>query len=86
MVQLLGIYPPGTYVQLANGETAVVLSRGIKPVEPFVASVFNRDKQPIVLPRRSSTNTKETAVKSSLIASDVKINVKIGHLLRLIPG
>jgi hypothetical protein len=38
------------------------------------------------LPRRSSTNTKETAVKSSLIASDVKINVKIGHLLRLIPG
>lgn len=86
MVQLLGIYPPGTYVQLANGETAVVLSRGIKPVEPFVASVFNRDKQPIVLPRRSSTASKETAVKSSLIASDVKINVKIGHLLRLIPG
>jgi HD-GYP domain-containing protein (c-di-GMP phosphodiesterase class II) len=59
MVQLLGIYPPGTYVQLANGETAVVVSRGIKPVEPFVASVFNRDKQPIVLPRRSSTPAKK---------------------------
>jgi hypothetical protein len=86
MIQLLGIYPPGTYVQLANGETAVVISRGIKPVEPFVASIFNRDNQPIVLPRRSSTTSKETAVKSSLIASEVKINIKIGNLLSLIPS
>jgi HD-GYP domain-containing protein (c-di-GMP phosphodiesterase class II) len=86
MIQLLGVYPPGTYVELANGEIAVVVGRGIKPVEPFVASVFNRDKQPIVLPRRSSTSSRETAVKSSLIASDVKINVKIDHLLRLIPS
>ena len=86
MIQILGIYPPGTYVQLANGETAVVISRGIKPAEPFVASVFNRDKQLIVLPRRISTNSKETAITSSLIASEVKFNVKIGQLLRLIPS
>ncbi|NVO07299.1 MAG: hypothetical protein HXX19_15895 [Rhodoferax sp.] len=85
MLQLLGIYPPGTYVRLANGETAVVISRGLKPTEPFVASVFNRDNQPIVLPRRSSTGVKDLAVTSSLVASDVKINVKIAHLLRLIP-
>lgn len=85
MILLLGIYPPGTYVQLVNGETAVVISRGIKPTEPFVASVFNRDNQPIVLPRRSSTTSKETAVKLSLIASEVKINVKFDYLLRLIP-
>lgn len=84
LVQLLGVYPPGTYVKLSNGETAVVLSRGNKPVEPVVASVFNRDNQPIVLPRRSSTNGKDAAVQSSLVASDVKINVKITHLLRLI--
>jgi HD-GYP domain-containing protein (c-di-GMP phosphodiesterase class II) len=85
LIQLLGVYPPGTYVKLAGGETAVVISRGFKPVEPVVASVFNRDNQPIVLPRRSNTTSKESAVVSSLVASEVRINVKIAHLLRLIP-
>ena len=85
LIQILGVYPPGTYVKLANGETAVVISRGDKPGEPWVASVFNRSNQAVVLPRRGSTTSKDTAVKTSLVASEVKINVKIGHLLRLIP-
>jgi len=86
LARIFKLYPPGTYVQLANGETAVVICRGIKPAEPFVASVFNRDKQLIVLPRRISTTSKETAITSSLVASEVKFNVKIAQLLRLIPS
>lgn len=29
----------GTYVKLMNGETAVVMRRGVKPAEPLVAAV-----------------------------------------------
>ena len=85
LVRMLGVYPPGTYVQLVNGETAVVISRGVKPAEPLVASVMNRNNQPITGLRRRSTASKDTAIQSSLVASTVKINLKTAPLLRLIP-
>jgi HD-GYP domain-containing protein (c-di-GMP phosphodiesterase class II) len=85
LVRILGIYPPGTYVKLVNGETAVVISRGIKPGEPLVASVINRNNQPITGPRRCDTASKDTTIESSLVASQVRINLKIAPLLRLIP-
>jgi hypothetical protein len=85
LIQILGVYPPGTYVKLATGETAVVICRGLKPGEPLVASVFNRENQPIIFPRRYNTTDKDAAIQSSLVASEVKINLKIDPLLRLIP-
>ncbi len=53
LVRILGLSPPGTYVKLANGETAVVLRRGIKPAEPLVASVLNKNDEPIAEPRQA---------------------------------
>ncbi len=41
MVKELGIYPPGTLVQLANGETAVVVKRTLNSSQPIVRSVLN---------------------------------------------
>jgi HD-GYP domain-containing protein (c-di-GMP phosphodiesterase class II) len=85
LVRTLGVYPPGTYVKLANGEIAVVICRGVKPAEPLVASVMNRSNQPITGYRRCSTASKDTMIQSSLVASAVKINLKTAPLLRLIP-
>ncbi|CAM4171150.1 phosphodiesterase [Comamonas aquatilis] len=42
LVRVVGLYPPGTYVQLANGEIAVVLRRGTAPEQPEVASVIDQ--------------------------------------------
>jgi hypothetical protein len=40
MVQAVGLYPPGTFVELANGETAVVASRGGPHNTPRVLSLL----------------------------------------------
>jgi hypothetical protein len=37
----LGFYPPGSFVQLANGEIAVVIKRGSRANTPHVASIMN---------------------------------------------
>ena len=42
LMRVFGLCPPGTYVKLANGETAVVMRRGAKAAAPWVASVLNR--------------------------------------------
>jgi hypothetical protein len=50
LVKVLGLSPPGTFVKLVNGETAVVMRRGIKPAEPMVACVLNRNDEPLLSP------------------------------------
>ncbi|MDX1399761.1 MAG: HD domain-containing phosphohydrolase, partial [Oceanospirillum sp.] len=42
-VHELGLYPPGVYVKLQNGELAVVVGRTQSPKEPLVASVRKAD-------------------------------------------
>jgi HD-GYP domain-containing protein (c-di-GMP phosphodiesterase class II) len=85
LVRILGVNPPGTYVRLVNGETAVVVRRGIKPAEPLVASVLNRNNEPIGEPRLHDTAREKLAIQSSLVASDVRVNLKLESMLRLIP-
>lgn len=85
LVRLLGLSPPGTYVTLANGETAVVVRRGIKPGEPWVASVLNRQGQPIAEPKLRDTAREGFGIQNTLSATAVKINLNMEHMLKLIP-
>ena len=82
---MLGLCPPGTYVTLANGETAVVMLRGVKPGEPWVASVLNRNNVPISIPRLLDTAREGMKIQSALVASTVKVNLRMDEMLRLIP-
>jgi HD-GYP domain-containing protein (c-di-GMP phosphodiesterase class II) len=41
-IKVIGIYPPGAVVTLANGETAVVVRRTLHPVQPVVRSLRSR--------------------------------------------
>jgi hypothetical protein len=43
LIRELGIYPPGSFVKLANDEIAVVLARRDKPSEPQVAALRKAD-------------------------------------------
>ena len=85
LIGMLGVCPPGTYVKLANGETAVVMRRGVKPGEPWVASVLNRNDDPIAIPRLHDTSREGLGIQSALIASSVRINLRMDEMLRLIP-
>ena len=86
LIGMLGVCPPGTYVTLANGETAVVMRRGVKPGEPLVASVLNRNNEPISIPRLHDTSREGLGVQSALIASTVRVNLRMDEMLRLIPN
>jgi hypothetical protein len=85
LVRILGLCPPGTYVKLVNGETAVVLRRGVKPGEPLVASLLNRNDEPISEPRLHDTSRETLKVLSTLPASAIRVNLKLELMLRLIP-
>lgn len=45
-IQCIGVYPPGTLVELASGEIGIVLSRGKHRHLPRVLVVRDADKQP----------------------------------------
>ncbi len=85
LVRILGVSPPGTYVKLVNGETAVVIRRGVKPNEPLVASVINRNDEPIGEPRLHDTSREKLTIQNTLVASEVRVNLKLEAMLRLIP-
>ncbi len=63
LTRALGIYPPGSFVQLVNGETAVVLKRGARASQPLVASVLGADRQPLATPVLRRTADPGTQVK-----------------------
>lgn len=85
LVKLLGLSPPGTYVLLANGETAVVVRRGLKPAEPWVAVVLNRAGQLIAEPKLRDTSREGFGIQSTLAATAVKVNLNMEQMLKLIP-
>ena len=85
LVGLLGLSPPGTFVTLANGETAAVVRRGIRPGEPWVACVFNRMGQPVAEPSLRDTSKSDFAVQSTLTGTSVKVNLNLALMLKLIP-
>lgn len=60
----LGIYPPGSLVFLANGDTAVVIERGAMINEPICAAVRSAAGQSYLPPpRRDTSNIDYTILK-----------------------
>lgn len=69
-VHELGLYPPGVYVKLQNGELAVVVGRTDKPKEPLVASVRKPDGNVFLNPRRRNTESNEFSIRSTCNSTD----------------
>lgn len=83
MAAILGFYPPGTYVQLANGEVAVVIARGERANTPHVASLINAKGMPLGSYTYRDTRQADCAVRTPLPASQVKVRVKLEKTQRL---
>jgi HD-GYP domain-containing protein (c-di-GMP phosphodiesterase class II) len=54
-ITVLSLYPPGSCVELSNGELAVVIGRSRDPRCPRVSSLRKADGQPFLAPRRRNT-------------------------------
>jgi HD-GYP domain-containing protein (c-di-GMP phosphodiesterase class II) len=84
LVQVLGLHPAGTFVKLANGETAVVLRRGAKASEPYVASVLNKRDEPIAEPRLHHTASAAVAVAQAVSASTIRVRLNLDAMLKIL--
>lgn len=83
LTRALGIYPPGSFVQLVNGETAVVLRRGSRASQPLVASVLRADRQPLATPMLRRTAEAGEQVKGPARGDEHRLRLDHVQLLTL---
>lgn len=76
LISAVGLCPPGTFVQLNNGEIAVVLRRSQKDNYPLVASLVDQHgvhrMQPYLYATASGKQTINTALSHSMVT--LKVN------------
>jgi HD-GYP domain-containing protein (c-di-GMP phosphodiesterase class II) len=81
LLRKLGLYPPGSFVRLANGELGVVVRRGPKAHMPIVAALRKADGGLHFSPKRRDTELRQHAVVHGVTANEVK--VRLNHLRNL---
>jgi HD-GYP domain-containing protein (c-di-GMP phosphodiesterase class II) len=82
LVRAIGLCPPGTYVRMDSGETAVVLRRSAKANHPLVAMLLSRNGETFVPPRLHRTATSSPLIQAALTQDAVKVRVNHQSLLR----
>jgi len=73
LLKALGLYPPGTFVALANQEVGIVVGRGSRADLPRVASLRAADGRLLPGPALRDTNTSMYRVTRSLPATEVNL-------------
>lgn len=77
LIKEIGIYPPGTFVRLANGETALVVRRGSTANAPEVLSLKSADGMPYGTPQPRATSRKPFDVVAVIPRDQINIQVNI---------
>lgn len=80
LVKEVGIFPPGAFVRLANGEVAIVLRRGQLATTPLVYSVTNSNGVPYMDPVRRDSSRKDFAVDSIVPRQSVMVRINPSRL------
>lgn len=84
LLQALGLYPPGTFVLLESGETALVLRKGEKANQPVVATVLNKKGELVSEPRLYSAAQGGMGVQHAVSGSQIKTRINLGAMLKLL--
>lgn len=83
LIKTIGIYPPGTYVKLANGDSAVVVRRGASAHTPSVCSLVSGVGMPLGEPVARDTALSRYAVTSLVARNQVMVVFDRAKLFRL---
>lgn len=84
LIKALGLYPPGSFVELNSGELGVVVSRGKRANLPLVASLVTSTGAPLGEPILRDTALARYAVKSSVNRTRIKVRPAHTRLIALI--
>ncbi|MDG0853021.1 hypothetical protein [Roseateles puraquae] len=83
LIKVVGLYPPGTIVRLANGEVGLVFKRGFSANEPLVAALLGKSGSPLSAPVVRDTRLASQAIAASLAPAELKLRVNLEALLKL---
>ncbi|MCD6664321.1 MAG: phosphodiesterase [Comamonas sp.] len=83
LMRTVGLCPPGTFVRLTNGDTAVVLRRSERVNFPLVASVARADGEPLDAPMLYHTVRGQPQVQAALARSAVTTQINHHMMVRL---
>ena len=83
-VKALSIYPPGSYVRLANSEIAVVLRRGERADQPHVASIVAPNGRALSVPVLRDTAQARHEIRAAVRANEVRVPVSHEQVLALL--
>jgi hypothetical protein len=72
VIKALGLYPPGTFVKLANREQGIVYRRGMLANNPMVAVMLDRDGMPGAKATLRDTSDPRFAVASTVRIGSLK--------------
>ena len=73
LLRTLGLYPPGCFVQLVNGDFGIVVKRGSKAHLPCVASLRREDGGMYHLPKRRIAGDRGHAVRHGVTRGAVNV-------------
>jgi hypothetical protein len=75
LVKEFGIYPPGCFVKLQSGETAVAIKRGASASTPVVAALVGRQGDILLQPVRRSTDAPTHAITGVVAEASLKVRL-----------
>lgn len=83
LVRSIGLCPPGTFVRLENGDTAIVLRRSDKANLPLVASLADQHGKPYNPARLHQTADSKPRIQSSLPRESVMLELNHRTMVRV---
>jgi HD-GYP domain-containing protein (c-di-GMP phosphodiesterase class II) len=78
----VGFYPPGTYVRLAGGETAVAVQRGQRANTPWVIVIIDKDGMPVFGTHCLDTSEPAHAIAAPMVYRTGKVVVNAERVRR----
>lgn len=83
LLKAVGLYPPGSFVELVSGETGIVVARGRRANLPLVAALVSARGNPLGEPVLRDTVDRRHAVRAAVPADQVKVRPQHERLLAL---
>ena len=83
LLKAVGLYPPGSFVELASGDIGIVVARGRAANLPFVATLIAASGNPLGEPALRDTVDRRYAVKGSVAPDAIKVRPPHDRLMAL---
>ncbi len=83
LLKAVGLYPPGSFVELASAEQGIVFARGSRANQPVVAAIVNASGAPISDPVLRDTADVKHAIKGALSVKQVRVSPPHERILAL---